>query len=245
MATRAVHLVVDAADPPRLARFWAEALGWELADDDPAESVVQPSGFHYPGTTALPLVFVPVPEHKSVKNRVHFDIATTSEQDQQAEIERLLSLGAVITDIGQGEVPWEVLADPEGNEFCVLEPRPVYLDTGRVAAVVVDSEDPTGLAEFWAGASGWTVRDSEPDFVALRSPTDEGPYLEFLRTRDVKTVKNRIHVDVAPQADGNARAEADQLTEAGATPADVGQGEVGWVVLGDPEGNEFCVLSPR
>jgi predicted enzyme related to lactoylglutathione lyase len=245
MATRAVHVIVDAADPPRLARFWADALGWELADDDPAESVVMPSGFHYPGTTALPLVFVPVPEPKTVKNRLHFDIATTSEQDQQAVIDRVLSLGAVITDIGQGEVPWEVLADPEGNEFCVLEPRPVYLDTGRVAAVVVDSEDPAGLAAFWADAAGWTVRESEPDFVSLRSPADEGPYLEFLRTHDAKTAKNRIHVDVAPPPDGDSLAEADQLRKAGGMLADVGQGEVSWVVLGDPEGNEFCVLSPR
>jgi predicted enzyme related to lactoylglutathione lyase len=245
MATRAVHVVVDSADPPRLARFWADALGWELDDADPAEPEVLPSGFAYPGTTALPLVFVPVAEPKTVKNRVHFDIATTSEQEQRAEIERLLSLGAVIADIGQGDVPWEVLADPEGNEFCVLEPRPVYLDTGRMAAVVVDSQDPAGLAAFWADASGWTVRESEPDFVSLRSPADEGPYLEFLRTRDAKTAKNRIHVDVAPQRDGDSRAEADQLRKAGATLADVGQGEVSWVVLGDPEGNEFCVLSPR
>jgi predicted enzyme related to lactoylglutathione lyase len=245
MTTRAVHVVVDSANPPRLARFWADALGWELDDEDPAEAVIVPSGFHYPETTALPLVFVPVPEAKTVKNRVHFDIATMSAQDQHAQIERLLSLGAVKADIGQGDVPWEVLADPEGNEFCVLEPRPVYLDTGRVAAVVVDSEDPAGLAAFWSDAAGWTVRESEPDFVSLRSPADEGPYLEFLRTRDAKTVKNRIHVDVAPLRDGDSLTEADQLRQAGARPADVGQGEASWVVLGDPEGNEFCVLSPR
>jgi predicted enzyme related to lactoylglutathione lyase len=244
MATRAVHVVVDAAHPRRQARFWADALGWELRDD-PDEPEVMPAGFAYPGTAALPLVFVPVPWPKTVKNRVHFDMATTSEQDHTAQVKRLLSLGAVKADIGQGDVPWEVLADPEGNEFCVLEPRPVYRDTGRVAAVVVDSEDPAALAAFWADATGWTMRESELDFASLRSPADEGPYLEFLRTRDAKTVKNRIHVDVAPPPDGDSLAEAGQLRRAGAVPADVGQGEVGWVVLGDPEGNEFCVLSPR
>lgn len=123
MATRAVHIVIDSADPSRLASFWADALGWELAADEPDEAVVWPAGFSYPGATALPLVFVPVPDPKTSKNRVHLDLATTSAEHQAAEVKRLLGLGAVRADIGQGQVPWAVLADPEGNEFCVLTPR--------------------------------------------------------------------------------------------------------------------------
>jgi predicted enzyme related to lactoylglutathione lyase len=116
-----VHLVIDAADPARLARFWAAALGWEVADETPDEVDVWPDGYTYPDPVALPLVFVPVPEPKTGKNRVHLDLATESAAHQAAEVERLLVLGAVRADVGQGDVPWVVLADPEGNEFCVVE----------------------------------------------------------------------------------------------------------------------------
>ena len=123
MSTRLVHLVVDADEPGRLARFWARALGWEVASEEPDEVDVCPPGFSYPDPSALPLVFVPVPEPKTGKNRVHLDLATESARHQAAEVERLLALGAVPADIGQGDVPWTVLADPEGSEFCVLSPR--------------------------------------------------------------------------------------------------------------------------
>ena len=128
MPTRLVHLVVDAAEPARLARFWAGALGWEVAAEEPDEVDVWPHGFSYPDSSALPLVFVPALEPKNGKNRLHLDLATESARHQAAEVERLLALGAVPADIGQGaqgaqgDVPWTVLADPEGNEFCVLAP---------------------------------------------------------------------------------------------------------------------------
>jgi catechol 2,3-dioxygenase-like lactoylglutathione lyase family enzyme len=245
MATRAVHLVIDAAEPSRLASFWARALGWVVAADEPDEVVVWPAGFDYPGPTALPLVFVPVPEPKTTKNRLHLDLATTSLEHQATEIDRMLGLGAVRADIGQGQVPWEVLADPEGNEFCVLDPRPGYLNAGPVAAVVVDCAEPEATARFWAAAAGWEPQKSVPNFASLREPGGAGPYLEFLQVPDVKTVKSRIHIDVAPPPGGDTAAEAERLRLAGAVPADVGQGEVRWVVLADPEGNEFCVLTPR
>src|SRR5215831_17752140 len=115
MPTRLVHLVIDANDPPALARFWAAALVWEVAAEEPDEVVVQPSGYEYPDPVALPLVFVPVPEAKTVKNRVHLDLATESPEHQAAVVTRLRGLGAQPADIGQGDVPWAVLADPEGN----------------------------------------------------------------------------------------------------------------------------------
>ena len=245
MATRAVHLVVDAADPSRQAAFWADALGWIVAADEPGEAAVCPAGFGYPGPAALPLVFVPVKERKTTKNRVHLDLSTTSAEHQAAEVERLLGLGAVRLDIGQGPVAWEVLADPEGNEFCVLEPRPVYLDARPVAAIVIDCADPRAAAGFWAAAAGWVPHESDADFASLRAPGGAGPYLELLQVPDAKTAKNRLHVDVAPLPGGDVRAEARRLAEAGAEPIDIGQGQVSWEVLADPEGNEFCVLSPR
>jgi ABC-type glycerol-3-phosphate transport system substrate-binding protein len=81
--------------------------------------------------------------------------------------------------------------------------------------------------------------------VSLRSPRDAGPYLTLLRVPDAKTVKNRIHLDVAPEPGEDHAAAVTALLAAGAVPTDVGQGNVGWTVLADPEGGEFCVLSPR
>ncbi len=245
MPTRLVHLVVDAAEPARLARFWAAALRWEVAAEESDEVDVWPPGFSYPDPSALPLVFVPVPEPKTVKNRVHLDLATKSVTHQAAEVKRLLALGAVPADIGQGNVPWTVLADPEGNEFCVLDPRPVYRDTGPVAAVVADCADPAAAAGFWARATGWAPASSTASGMSLRSPDGFGPYLELLPSADAKAVKDRIHLDVAPQTDEDHAAAVRALTEAGAVCLDIGQGDVPWTVLADPEGSEFCVLSPR
>jgi predicted enzyme related to lactoylglutathione lyase len=238
-------MVIDAADPSALASFWAAALAWEVTADEPGEAVVEPAGFSYPSPDALPLVFVAVQEPKTGKNRVHLDLSTASQQHQAAEVERMLGLGATPADIGQGDVPFDVLADPEGNEFCVLDPREGYMDAKPIAAVVLDCARPDALAQFWADATGWDVHKSLADFASLRAPGGTGPFLELLRTPDTKTVKNRLHVDVAPLADGDAQAEAGRLEKAGAVRLDIGQGNVSWVVLADPEGNEFCVLSPR
>ncbi len=248
MPTRLVHMVIDANDPPKLARFWADALGWEVEEEEGAEEAdVWPAGYRYPDPVALPIVFVPVPEPKTAKNRVHLDLASQSAEHQASLVRRVRDLGARPLDIGQGDAPWVVLADPEGNEFCVLEPREVYRDTGPVAAVVVDSVDPVALAGFWELASGWVRARAEDDvLVGFRSPQGVGPYVELLRVPDAKTVKNRVHLDVAPEKAEDQAAAVRQLREAGAVPADVGQGsDVSWVVLADPEGNEFCVLTPR
>ncbi|MFF9213177.1 MULTISPECIES: VOC family protein [unclassified Streptomyces] len=109
------QVIVDAADPAALGRWWAEALGWTVVADDPDEFEIRPAPDRLPG-----LLFVPVPEPKTVKNRLHLDFRPV---DQRAEVERLLALGARRADVGQGEQPWVVLADPEGNEFCVLGER--------------------------------------------------------------------------------------------------------------------------
>jgi hypothetical protein len=138
-----------------------------------------------------------------------------------------------------------VLADPEGNELCVLEPRPVYAGIGPIAAVLVDCADPAAMARFWAEAGGWQLCEADDDFASLRSPAGAGPYLEFLRVPEPKAVKNRAHLDVAAQRSDDRSAEIGRLRALGAAPADVHQGEVSWTVLADPEGNEFCVLSSR
>jgi predicted enzyme related to lactoylglutathione lyase len=245
MSTRLVHLVIDSADPPRMAEFWADALGWEADVEHPDETEVMPAGFSYPGTAALPLVFVRAPGPKTMKNRVHLDLTSSSLDDQAAKVERLLKRGATQVDIGQRDVAWVVLADPEGNEFCVLEPREMYRDTGPVAAIVVDCPDPGVMSAFWTQAAGWPGVRSHDYLIALRSAAGEGPFLELLRSADPKRVKNRMHLDVAPPPDGENQVEAARLVQAGARPADVGQGDQPWIVLADPDGQEFCVLTAR
>ena len=108
------QVVVDAGDPAALARWWAEALGWVVTFEDDDEVEIRRTPDTLPG-----LVFVPVPEAKTVKNRLHLDFRP---RDQAAEVERLLAHGARHADVGQGEQSWVTLADPEGNEFCVLSP---------------------------------------------------------------------------------------------------------------------------
>jgi hypothetical protein len=105
MATRLVHMVIDANDIPLMSQFWSAALDWEVdyAGADGAD--VWPAGFDYPGASALPLVFVPVPEPKTGKNRVHLDLATRSLEHQHELVSRVRDLGAAPVDVGQGEVP--------------------------------------------------------------------------------------------------------------------------------------------
>ncbi|GLZ38627.1 VOC family protein [Actinokineospora sp. NBRC 105648] len=242
MPTRLVNVVVAAADPPALARFWSDLLGWKITLEEGGE--VDVSAPAEDGWT-MDLVFVPVAEPKTVKNRVHLDLSTTSATDQDAVVRRAVSLGATHVDLGQESIPWVVLADPEGNEFCVLEPRPEYADTGSVAAIVVDSHDPGALATFWAAATGWRIVRDDPGFASLHAVDGHGPWLEFLRLDDEKTVQNRVHLDVAGEEGDDQQAAVEDLIARGATRLDVGQGDVPWVVLTDPEGNEFCVLTSR
>ncbi|MFC4033924.1 VOC family protein [Streptomyces polygonati] len=117
MALEWEQVVIDAADPAGLARWWADQLGWVFVNEDEAgdEYEIRPSPDRLPG-----LLFVPVPDSRTVKNRLHLDFRP---DDQEAEVERFLSAGARRVDVGQGTPTWVVLADPEGNEFCVLRSR--------------------------------------------------------------------------------------------------------------------------
>jgi predicted enzyme related to lactoylglutathione lyase len=116
MALRWESVCVDAQDPVRLARFWAEVLGWAVTEEDPDEACVEPEGAT--PTDGPCLLFLKVPETKERKNRLHIDLRP---DDQAAEVSRVEALGATRADVGQeGTESWVVLADPEGNEFCVL-----------------------------------------------------------------------------------------------------------------------------
>ena len=117
MANRITALAIDCADAETLAAFWTQVLGWQVVER--AEGIVSIGA----DGGAFGIDFVHVPESKTVKNRLHLDLNAT-DRDQGAELERLLALGATHVDVGQGDdVSWYVLADPEGNEFCLLRAR--------------------------------------------------------------------------------------------------------------------------
>ena len=116
MASGFTELCVDCSDPKGLATFWRDVLEWELAEEDGDWYIQPPKG-------DMPVIlFTVVPEKKTVKNRLHIDVSPR-DREQDEEVERITALGAKRVDIGQGDVSWVVLADPEGNEFCVLRTR--------------------------------------------------------------------------------------------------------------------------
>ena len=119
MDIRIQCLCIDSAHPSRSANFWEAALGWQRTHDTDSEVVLEPPEGSAEDGVAPDLLFLKVPESKSVKNRLHLDLRPV---DQAAEVARLEALGACRVDIGQGDVSWVVLADPDGNEFCVLKP---------------------------------------------------------------------------------------------------------------------------
>ena len=111
---------IDAHDPQKIAEFWAQVLGYEVVPDpDPGDGELEVEIAPKDGNGQR-LLIVEVHDEKKVKNRVHFDLTP---DDQDAEVERVLALGATKADIGQGETSWVVMADPEGNEFCILYKR--------------------------------------------------------------------------------------------------------------------------
>ena len=167
MATRLVQINMKARDDSALGAFWAQALGWRVSSEGPGVTNLEPGGFVYPDPVAVCLDLTASPEPKTVKNRVHVDLATTSPAHQTELVTRLKALGATPADIGQGDVPWTVMADPEGNEFCVLDS--LYQDTGPIASVVVDCADPRAMARFWGQAMDWTLHKVTDHNAVLRS----------------------------------------------------------------------------
>jgi len=131
VSLRWYSIVIDCRDVSAQSRWWADAIGWRVVLESADEVVLAPAHETDEALAKTPwnemgpaLVFVPVPEGKTVKNRIHIDVAPHTSDDRDAEIARLLAMGANRVDVGQsGRETWDVLADPEGNEFCVLSSR--------------------------------------------------------------------------------------------------------------------------
>jgi hypothetical protein len=240
MASHFVALCFDANDPLRLARFWAGVLCGEMTDAAEDGIALLPSD-----DTGFKIRFLPTDKLKVGQNRIHFDLTSTSLENQQQTVARALRLGARHIDIGQrGDEGHVVLADPEVNEFCVIEPGNSFLaDCGFIGAVNCDGSQEVG--HFWSEALEWPLVWDRDQETAIQSPsggskiTWSGPPLM------PRTGKDRLRFDIAPPVDGDQQTEVDRLVSLGAARIEVGQGEVSWVAMADPDGNEFRVLTPR
>lgn len=237
VSAQLVALCIDANDPTGLARFWAAALRWEVgeASEDSADLVPTDD-------TPFPIIFHRVAAPKARKNLIHLDLTTTSTDDQAESVRRLLDVGARHVDVGQTpEDRHVVLADPEGNEFCLIEPENSFLaGCGRLGSITCDGTPAVGY--FWAAALGWPLVWDQDEETAIRAPDGTGPFITWGPPVPPKAGKNRFHLHLAPPADGDRRTEVERLTALGASRVDIGQGAVEWEVMADPDGNEFCVL---
>ncbi|WP_250005578.1 VOC family protein [Actinoplanes sp. M2I2] len=224
-----------ASRPPEQVRFWSGLLGRETADD---ATILPEDDFGFR------IRFLPMAEPKAAQNRMHFDLTSESPERQAETVARALSLGARHVDIGQtGEEGHIVLADPEGNEFCVIEAGNNFLaGTGFIGALSCDGTRQVGC--FWSEALGWPLVWDQDEETAVQSPrggakvTWGGPPL------DPRHGPDRVHYDLAPPADGDQQAEVDRLLGLGATHLGDGHDD-GSVRLADPDGTGFCVLTPR
>ncbi|SDE14850.1 VOC family protein [Auraticoccus monumenti] len=231
------NVVVDALEPARVGAFWRAALDLELLSDDPGGYEARLS---VPDGPWLDLCVQPVREPATAPPRLHLDLS--GQGDPQAVVQRLLSLGASHLDIGQQDVPWTVLADPEGNPFCVLEDRARHQGTGPVAEVPIDSADPSRDQAFWAALTGW-VPTSEGSERLLRHPSGRGPWLSFCPEPEARTsAKNRMHLDVRLEPGDDLDDVLADLERQGARRFDPGWGDLPWTLLRDPSGNELCLL---
>ena len=240
MTCQLLAVCFDANDPLRLARFWRGVLGWENADDHNGGVALLPSD-----DTGFRFRFLLAQEHKSGLNQRHFHLTSTSIEDQQQTVARSLGLGARHIDIGQRpEEGHVVLADPEGNEFCVIEPGNNWLaGCGFLGELTCAGSRAAGY--FWSAALGWPLVWDQGLQTAIRSPRG-GPKIswdeEWMKPQ---TGKCQLHFDLAPPVHGDQQEEVDRLLSLGATHIAIGQGEDSWVVMADPDGREFCVLIPR
>jgi catechol 2,3-dioxygenase-like lactoylglutathione lyase family enzyme len=231
MHSRPLTVAFDAHDPARLAEFWAGLLGRDVVEE--------PGGAYLPGEgTQISLRFVAGRGEKVGPNLMHLHLTSDSLAGQQRTVDAALELGARHLDVGQRpEEGHVVLADPEGNEFCVIEPGNAFLaGCGFLGELACDGTREVGL--FWSEALGWPLVWDQDQETAIQLP-DGGTKVAWGGPPVApKKGRNRQRFDLTP-AGGDQEAEVDRLTALGATRLGTGAG--GEIVLADPDGNEFSV----
>ncbi|MET7644503.1 VOC family protein [Streptomyces sp. NPDC005426] len=239
MTSQLFAICFRATRPSGLARFWSAVLGWEPTAGPGDEVTLLP-----PDASGFRLRFIPGQEPKTVQNRAHFDLTSTSPDDQKQTVAQAVGLGATHIDVGQRpEDGHVVLADPDGNEFCVIEAGNTFLaGTGFIGALACDGTQEVGY--FWSEALGWPLVWDQDQETAIQSP-DGGTKITWGGPPVApKAGPNRLRFELAVPADTDWAAEVDRLISLGATRPDTGAGEGGLLLL-DPDGNEFTVRKPR
>jgi len=216
-------LCIDASDPRLLGAFWAGVLDLELHEREGGQ-------VYLTGPTDEHTIWVNrVPEPKTVKQRVHLDVNASS----VAEVE---ALGATVLD--DQSFRWTVMADPEGGELCVfVREGPISQRLYELGIDTADSPEASHrIAAWWAQVLGAEVTDDESGYSYV-SDVPGAPFetLDFAPVPEPKAVKNRIHLDLTTRS-------VDDLVSAGASVVRAQDDEIGWTVMADPDGNEFCAF---
>ncbi|MER6081684.1 VOC family protein [Streptomyces sp. NPDC001833] len=238
MTSQLYAICFNATEPSALARFWAGVVGWEPAEGPDDGVAILP-----PDRAGFRLLFLPSREPKTGQNRAHFDLTSASPEEQQQTVARALALGGKHIDVGQ--LPEEghvVLADPDGNEFCVIEAGNTFLtDTGFIGALACDGTQEVG--HFWSEALRWPLVWDQDQETAIQSP-DGGTKITWGGPPVApKTGPNRLYFELAIPAGADGEAEVARLVSLGAKRTDTGDGDR--VLMLDPDGNEFRVRSSR
>lgn len=235
------NVVVDALDPGRLGRFWEGLLGSTRLTDEPANYETR---LTVPDGPVLDLCFERVTHGPTPGPRLHLEVSGGERQDEV--VARAMSLGGRHLDIGQRDVPWVVMADPEGNPFCIMEARPEYAASGPLSSLPLDSGDVERDTRFWAELSGWVPADSAMP-SALRHPSGRGPLLELCPELAPKSAdaKNRVHLDLRLEDVDDADEAVARIHDLGGSEFHHGWGDLPWRVFRDPSGNEVCLLPAR
>lgn len=238
MTVHLVSLSFAAFHPGELARFWAFALGWRV---EPGEGGVM---LLPDDDTSFQIVLSPTTVPKTGQNRIHFDLTTASLDDQTNTVASLLARGGRRVDVGQSDdEDHVVLADPEGNELCVLAPGNNFLaGCPRLGAVNCDGTHELGV--FWSQALGWALVWDHGEETAIQHPSGDGPKVTWSGSPLMpRWGHERLHFHVAPEAASSVPTAIDELLALGAQRTDAA-GCNGSVALADVDGNAFCLLRP-
>ena len=192
----------------------------------------------YPGLPDFSIGFYRAPDRVPRPHRMHLDVYAGPARDEL--VQTALGAGAVHLDIGQHDVPWVVLADPEDYAFCVMPDRDEYVNTGPIGGIPIDSDDIPAANAFWQEAFNWVLNDDGH----FRHPSGRGPLIAFTEPEGPKVGKNPMHLEIRVPPGGDYEAEIERLLGLGASRLDHDWGELNWTVLVDPGNNEFCLLKP-